>query len=72
MQPIGLLMKKHRLIERMITLLETELQQSKKSLKIDTEFIKVAIDFFKTYADRTHHGKEEDILFKSLSKKKTF
>lgn len=68
MQPIGLLMKEHQLIERMIALLEIELQQSKKSLKIDTEFISVAIDFFKTYADRTHHGKEEDILFKSLGK----
>jgi hemerythrin-like domain-containing protein len=70
MQPINLLMKEHRLMERMITLLETELQKSKKSLKINTEFITVAIDFFRTYADRTHHGKEEDILFKALSKTK--
>jgi hemerythrin-like domain-containing protein len=29
MQSIGLLMKEHRLIDRMITLLETELQKSK-------------------------------------------
>lgn len=29
MQPIGLLMKEHRLIERMITLLETGLQKGK-------------------------------------------
>lgn len=70
MQPIGLLMKEHRLIERMITLLEMELQQSKKSLIINTELITLAIDFFRTYADRTHHGKEEDILFKTLSKMK--
>ena len=69
MQPIGLLMKEHRLIERMVKVLEKELQQSKKSLKIDTEFMAVAVDFFKTYADETHHGKEEDILFNSLSKK---
>ena len=70
MQPIGFLMKEHRLIERMITLLEKELQQSKKSLKVDTEFITVVIDFFRTYADSTHHDKEEDILFKALSKTK--
>jgi rubredoxin/hemerythrin-like domain-containing protein len=25
--------------------------------------------FFRTYADRTHHGKEEDILFRSLQAK---
>ncbi len=29
-----------------------------------------AVDFFRTYADRTHHGKEEDILFKALESKK--
>jgi hemerythrin-like domain-containing protein len=26
-------------------------------------------DFFRTYGDRTHHGKEEDILFVRLAKK---
>jgi hemerythrin-like domain-containing protein len=30
----------------------------------------VADDFFRTYADRYHHGKEEGILFKELSQKK--
>ncbi len=69
MQPIGLLMKEHRLIERMIKILEKELQESKKSLNVDTEFMMVVIDFFENYADKTHHGKEEDILFKALSKK---
>jgi len=28
-----------------------------------------AVDFFRTYSDRTHHGKEEDILFRDLSGK---
>jgi hemerythrin-like domain-containing protein len=27
------------------------------------------VDFFRVYADRTHHGKEEDILFKQLAEK---
>jgi len=69
MQPIGILMREHRLIERMIKLLEKTLQETKKTLKVDTEFITIAIDFFTTYADKTHHGKEEDILFNALSKK---
>ena len=25
------------------------------------------VDFIRTYADRTHHGKEEDILFRDLA-----
>ena len=32
-------------------------------------FVDIAIDFIRTYADRTHHGKEEDILFRELNKK---
>jgi hemerythrin-like domain-containing protein len=69
MKPIGLLMREHRLIERMIKLLDKELQTYKKSQKIDTDVIFSAIDFLKIYADRTHHGKEEDILFRELRKK---
>ena len=36
---------------------------------IDPLFIDTAVDFVRTYADRTHHGKEEDILFKDLARK---
>ena len=32
-------------------------------------FVDTAVDFIRTYADRTHHGKEEDILFRDLSKR---
>jgi hemerythrin-like domain-containing protein len=28
------------------------------------------VDFFRMYADKTHHGKEEDILFRELSAKR--
>lgn len=37
--------------------------------EIDPVFIDSAVDFIRTYADRTHHGKEEDILFRDLEKK---
>jgi hemerythrin-like domain-containing protein len=33
-------------------------------------FVETIVDFIKTYADRTHHGKEEDILFIELAQKK--
>jgi hemerythrin-like domain-containing protein len=36
---------------------------------VDPIFIEAATDFIKTYADRCHHGKEEDILFRDLAKK---
>ncbi len=69
MKPIGLLMREHRLIERMVALLNEELKQITGKNKVDVEFLMVAVDFIRTYADRTHHGKEEDILFRELAKK---
>jgi len=69
MKPIGPLMREHRLIERMISLLNTEIGQIHTSGKVNTGFLMVAIDFIRTYADRTHHGKEEDILFRDLARK---
>jgi hemerythrin-like domain-containing protein len=69
MLPVGPLMIEHRLIERMIGLMEKELQKIKDNNAVNTGFIDVAVDFLRSYADRCHHGKEEDILFKDLSKK---
>jgi hemerythrin-like domain-containing protein len=69
MMPIGPLMKEHRLIERMIALMEKELQRLKEGEEPDYDFIDTAVDFIRTYADRCHHGKEEDILFRELARK---
>jgi len=68
--PIGLLMREHRLIERMIKLMTVELSRISETNKVDSNFIDIAIDFLRTYADRCHHGKEADILFRDLAKKK--
>jgi hemerythrin-like domain-containing protein len=76
MQPIGPLMIEHRLIERMITLMRSELTRIKDNVEVDPEFafvdpvfIDTAVDFLRTYADRCHHGKEEEIFFAALSQK---
>lgn len=69
MKPIGPLMREHRLIERLIVLLSREIEQINTSGKVNTGFLMAAVDFIRTYADRTHHGKEEDILFRELAKK---
>lgn len=69
MMPIGPLMIEHRLIERMITVMKQELQLLEEGREVDTAFIVTAVDFIRTYADRCHHGKEEDILFRELREK---
>ena len=69
MKPIGLLMIEHRLIEKMIALIDFRIKAFEQQTQIDPVFIDVVVDFVRTYADRTHHGKEENILFRELAKK---
>jgi hemerythrin-like domain-containing protein len=69
MKPIGPLMWEHRLIERMVGLISGELERISAINGANVEFLIAAVDFFRTYADRTHHGKEESILFRELARK---
>ncbi|MHB8989585.1 MAG: hemerythrin domain-containing protein [Desulfobulbia bacterium] len=69
MQARGPLMIEHRLIERMLAIIQDALAEARKTKKIDPVFVDTAVDFVQTYADRTHHGKEEDILFLALKTK---
>jgi hemerythrin-like domain-containing protein len=54
----------------MIDVMREELKVFEKDEKLDPEFVEMAADFIRTYADRCHHGKEEDILFRELAGKK--
>ena len=69
MKPRGPLMIKHRLIEKMLSLSQKEVLKMKNNMVVDPLFVDTVGDFIKTYADRTHHGKEEDILFEKLKTK---
>ncbi len=69
MQARAPLMIEHRLIERMIEIIKRTLTQIEKKGKVDPVFVDTTVDFIRTYADRTHHGKEEDILFRDLKKR---
>ena len=70
MMPVGPLMIEHRLIERMIAQMRGELARMEREKTVNGLFIETAVDFIRTYADRCHHGKEEDILFRELARKK--
>ena len=70
MKPIGPLMWEHRLIERMLRSFQSEISKINEQKKVNPLFIDTAVDFIRIYADRLHHGKEEDILFRDLMKKK--
>lgn len=67
--PVAPLMIEHRLIERMIAVMERQAAAMETSGAPDIRFIDAATDFIRTYADRLHHGKEEGILFRDLAAK---
>jgi len=69
MKPIGPLMWEHRLIEEMLKKVEEEIGNIRQKRRFNPVFIDTVVDFIRIYADRTHHGKEEDILFKALEGK---
>jgi len=69
MMPIGPLMIEHRLIEKMLVLVRQEARRVASGAEPNPELLRAALDFIRTYADRCHHGKEEDILFRDLDRK---
>ena len=60
------LVEEHRLILRMIALLEKNAPQTAEGNYLNWQFYLDGIDFIRQYADRFHHAKEEDVLFKAL------
>jgi len=66
MLPIGPLMEEHRLIEKMMHPLRQAVEAGRREGRVGLRFVELVVDFIRTYADRCHHGKEEDILFKAL------
>lgn len=69
MQVRAPLMIEHRLIERMIEIIGREAARIRETNQIDSVLIDNMVDFIRVYADRTHHGKEEGILFRDLAQK---
>ncbi len=58
----------HKLILRMITLVEQNTTLLEEGKFRNWQFYLDAVDFIRNYADRFHHAKEEDVLFAELIK----
>lgn len=69
MLPVGVLMIEHRLIERVIPAMEREIGRIDSGGGPDQTWVDNLVRFMREYADKCHHGKEEDILFIELGKK---
>ena len=60
------LVNEHRLILRMIALLERNAPRTAAGDYNNWQFYLDGVDFIRSYADRFHHAKEEDVLFEAL------
>ena len=60
------MVEEHRLILRMIGLVERNTALMEVGRFRDWQFFLDAVDFIRNYADRFHHAKEEDVLFAAL------
>ncbi|MDX9856662.1 MAG: hemerythrin domain-containing protein [candidate division Zixibacteria bacterium] len=66
MQPTTILSDEHRVIEVVLECLDRIAQQAADSGRLDQESAEQAVDFFRTFADGCHHGKEEKHLFPAM------
>ena len=66
MNATKVLMDEHRVIERVLTALETGVERLEKGDPIAPTFFLRAADFIKGFADGCHHHKEEDVLFPAM------
>ena len=60
------LMTEHRAIERMLAVLEAASGRLEAGDRVRPGLFREAADFVRNFADRCHHGKEEDNLFPRL------
>ncbi len=63
---LEILMEEHRLIEQVLGCLQTLLERCAADGRLGGDAARQAIDFFRAFADRGHHGKEEIELFPLL------
>jgi hemerythrin-like domain-containing protein len=66
MQATEILKAEHRVIERMLDVLEVLSDRAHGSGHLDADAAAQAVDFFSNFADRCHHGKEEAKLFPAM------
>jgi len=63
---IQILMNEHRVIETVMGALETLVTRLEEGQDVPRRHVGDFVDFFKNFADKCHHGKEEDLLFTTL------
>jgi hemerythrin-like domain-containing protein len=66
MKPTEELKAEHRAIEQMLRIMEQVCIRLESSEAVDTDHLEQIVEFIQVFADRCHHGKEEDLLFVAM------
>lgn len=69
MKPTDILKEEHRGIKLMLSILERMCQKIQANERVNPDHLEQSIDFFKGFADKCHHMKEENLLFPAMEKK---
>ncbi|MGQ9587918.1 MAG: hemerythrin domain-containing protein [Thermoplasmata archaeon] len=66
MKPTEELKREHRAIERMLEIVRKASDRLERGEEVDPRLFMDAADFFRNFADRCHHSKEEKLLFEKM------
>jgi hemerythrin-like domain-containing protein len=67
--PTDILEGEHRFIKKVVDRISKILEQSALEKALDVEKFEEMVDFMRSYANKCHHGKEEELLFPALIEK---
>lgn len=67
--PLAKLVEEHRLIKRWVAAIPAFIEHLDVETEAGRETVRQGIDFIRSFADRYHHAKEEDLLFKCFDEK---
>ncbi len=68
MKPTEELREEHKGIKLMLRIIEKVCQKLESGEKIDSEHLNQILEFLSIFADRCHHGKEEEKLFPEMER----
>ncbi len=60
------LMEEHKAIKLMLSIIEEICKRLESGAKVDSDHLEKIVDFIRTFADKCHHSKEEDLLFPAM------
>ncbi len=60
------LKEEHKIIKVMLEILEAICRKLEKGEDVPKEHLEGVVEFIKVFADKCHHGKEEDLLFPAM------